>query len=53
MRFTAGQHMEMSRRQHERASKSINLEKAKKLAKMANVFRRLAAKATKQGAKPA
>jgi hypothetical protein len=50
MRFTQSQHLEMSRRLHERAKKNPDPEKAKKQAAMANVFKLLAAKAAKQGA---
>ena len=49
MRYTSDQYMELSKRLDERAKKNPAPEKAKKQAAMANAFRRLAAKAAKQG----
>jgi hypothetical protein len=51
MRFSQEQHTEMAKRLHERAKKTPEPQKAKRQAELANVFRPLAAKATKQGAK--
>jgi hypothetical protein len=53
MRFSHDQHKEMSKRLHERSKAERNPEAAKKQAAMANVFRQLAEKAAKQGAKSA
>jgi len=48
MRFTYDQHMEMSKRLHERSKAERNPEAAKKQAAMANVFRQLAERAAEQ-----
>jgi hypothetical protein len=51
MRFSPQSHMEMAKRLDERAKKSDDPKKAKKIAAMANTFRLLARRAAKQGAK--
>ena len=48
MRYTAQQHLEMTRHLHERSEKEPDPEKAAKQAAMANVFRLLAAEAARQ-----
>jgi hypothetical protein len=48
MQFTHDQHMEMSKRLHERSKAERNPKAAKKRAATANVFRQLAERAAEQ-----